>query len=76
MTTILFVAAYLQASKNAAILHKMHLRKKHADAEWDALWDGMFALQAMASKSVEHARDVGELLFCFDGTTVLQGGAA
>lgn len=71
-----FVISYFDSLKNADILRKLHERRKACSAEWDALWDGMYALQGRAHLMAEYARDSGQLLFCFEGTTVLQGGAA
>ncbi len=70
------VISYMKAIANAAILRALNERRKNCDATWEALWDGEHALLAKAKDMAEHARNCGQLLFCFPETTLLQGGAA
>ena len=69
---LIFVTTYIEAAKHAAQLRKMYeKRKSRYTPEWDALFTGWWEVHCKANKSLEHALGRGQLLFCFEGTTVL-----
>lgn len=66
----------IDAARSADALRRLYLRRKHASAEKEALWDGYAALDRKVRECIWAAIERNQLLFCFEGTTVLQGGAA
>ena len=70
------VEYFLANSRSAEALGKLRKSKEPSDPLWDALFDGELALKHKGDRLAELCKDAGQLLFCFEGTTVLQGGAA
>lgn len=85
-TRYIFVTCMLEAQRSAQVLldKRDQLMKPTArrpvrgnDTKLtDALWDGYTALESEARECAKKALEYGQILHCFEGTTVLQGGAA
>lgn len=78
---IIFVKRFLAVRNSAEILEKEALDRRHAKTQKtqalrEALWDGSHELRDEARRCLREAINRGQLLFAFDGTTVLEGGAA
>lgn len=54
----------------------MRGKTKQSLAFEDALQAAKWAMHDQITEYIHTARERGQLLFCFEGTTVLQGGAA
>ncbi|TXH90331.1 MAG: hypothetical protein E6Q78_05150 [Rhodoferax sp.] len=77
LTELTFVNSYLSHSKDAAVLEAMRKRRANPfTKECDALWSGMYELKKLADEKLILAVKSGQILFCFEGTTVFKGGAA
>lgn len=80
-TSYIFVSNFLEHQRNAEILRRESRTRMQAKTAatlafgW-ALWDGSYALEKEAARFLREVMERGQLLFAFDGTTVLQGGAA
>lgn len=56
---------------------KLLARQKWADSRLtNALYLGMYVIEDKVDQFAKNIRDFGQLPFAFEGTTVLQGGAA
>lgn len=71
-----------QASRDLIGIHRAKLLKQQAArysaakaALTDALWDGFYELEGDCVRLARLARDEGQLLFAWKGTTVLKGAA-
>jgi len=82
--SMVFVRGLLRAQrsiaeidKQRAALHRQQAKRFSATRERlsDALWDGQWALMQDAERCACEARERGQLLFCWAGTTV-RGGSA
>lgn len=83
-TRLIFVLCLLEAQQNAQTLlierakqqkpTKSHPQGRYESPLLDALWAGYNALRQEAARCAEEARLRGQLLYCFEGTTVLEGG--
>lgn len=76
--SLIHVLVAVESMQSGEVLLSMrHKRKKQNTPEHKALWDGYWELSREATKQVGFAKNYGQLLFCFPGTTALrQGGAA
>lgn len=75
--SLIHVLVAVESMESSNVLLAMrYKRKKHDTPEYKALWDGCWELGQQAAKQVAMAKDRGQLLFCFPGTTVLQQGGA
>ena len=73
----IYIILMLENAEHSETLGRMIYQPvHHAEGVFDALCAGRFALLYMAHHQAEIVRDYGQLLFAFDGSTVLQGGAA
>ena len=73
------VALMLAAARHSETLGSMFDRledEPRSPAELGALLAGRYAMKYESYDFARAVRDTGLLLFAFDGTTVLQGGAA
>mgnify|MGYP000120148433 CR=1 FL=1 len=70
----IWVQSFLEERRHADQLWKMTTGAKGSALA--AIVAGWGALKCESERSLRHAIARGQLLFCFDGTTVLQGGAA
>lgn len=85
-TSLTFVEVFLRETLAAQVLmdqiNKMHARKKPLSrgeaALENALWEGRNALRHAACQSVRRLMERGQLLYAWEGTTVVsqEGGAA
>lgn len=85
-TRLIFVLCLLEAQQNAQTLlierakqqkpTKSHPQGRYESPLLDALWAGYNALRLEADRCAKEARQRGQLLYCFEGTTVLEGCAA
>lgn len=75
--SLIHVEVALSTQRNAATLLKMWAKRKTAGNAVDqALWDGYWYTNTKANQEFRDATELGQLLFCFPDTTVMQGGAA
>lgn len=73
----IYVTLMLENAEHSETLGRMIAQPvHHADGVFDALCAGRFALRYVAHHQAEIVRDYGQLLFAFDGTTVLKNGGA
>ena len=73
----IYIILMLENAEHSETLGRMIYQPvHHAEGVFDALCAGRFALLYVAHHQAEIVRDYGQLLFAFDGSTVLQGGAA
>jgi hypothetical protein len=72
----IYVRLALEFQRDAAVLFKLYKRRADGGRDRRSLWNGHYLLDSEASRCVRAAIERGQLLFCFEGTTVLQGGAA
>jgi hypothetical protein len=73
----IFVRVFLERCKTVEVLRRMRTKRKNLwsdDAE--ALLDSIVMMENDAERLVKEALRAGQLLFCFEGTKVLEGGAA
>ncbi len=70
-----WLPAFDRECREAELLLRMFDRRK-ASPERDALWSGYWALQQTAKETAENIRKRGGLLFAWEGSTALTGGAA
>lgn len=84
-TKFIFVECLLKTQRARARLdaHRMDVVKKNARRGGrpdtlliDALWEGFCALSDQACAEAKAVLTRGQLLFAFEGATVLEGGAA
>ena len=79
-TRFIFLICFLDAARNADILNKHWLkllsRSTKASPFKDAVFEGYIALSQEADRCARKLTERGQLLFAFQGTTVLQGCAA
>ena len=71
----IWLPIFAKESAAAVRLHGMWLHHK-AGAERDALLEGYWALCKAARATAEHIRLRGGILFVWDGSAALNGGAA
>ena len=78
----IWVFSFLQSAISAEVVEAQYIAASRKtgfsghSAVANALWNAYVALRDDAAQYIKHARDDGELLFAFAGTTVLEGGAA
>lgn len=77
---LIYVRLLLEFQPHYELISKKWLamrgKTKQAHAYEDALAASKWALRDQITEFAKCARERGQLLFCFEGTTVLQGGAA
>ncbi len=83
--SLVYVTEFLERSHDAAVLkkewEKRYLKNRRTAASikdralTDALLSAAIELKQTAHKYVRLAREDGLLLFCFEGSKVLEGGA-
>lgn len=77
---LVFVELFLSTHKYYELIAKKWLsiraKSKAAREYEEALGWAKWALHDQARSYIREAREHGQLLFCFEGTTVLKGGAA
>lgn len=67
---------HAQVTAHAERLMAMWRLHAQGSPDADALWDGVCALKTEASEQAQALRDLGALLYAWDGSTALRGGAA
>lgn len=83
-TQFIFVASLLEVQQHADVLFAVYKERKSDKKPFeqfetvlfDAVFSGAYALLKEANHFAKTARDLGQLLYCFEGTTVLEGCAA
>lgn len=76
-SNLIFVRVFLDRCKTAEALRRMRNKRKNLWSEdAEALLDSIIMMENDAERCVKEARSRGHLLFCFEGTNVLEGGAA
>ena len=75
-TRHIFPILYLEALASLAVMHKLHVAgirraRYQKTAYTHAIWRACSALQDDASKHLKNAREDGMLLFCWDGSKVV-----
>jgi hypothetical protein len=74
---LIHVKLFLEAMRSADLLLALRNKRKNPNSkEADALWDGHWHCLQRANEMLKHAINQGQLLFAFQGTTVLNGGTA
>jgi hypothetical protein len=73
--SLIYVHIALQAAQDAEVLLQLRHKRKDNTPASQALWNGYWQLRQEVLRCVSIARDRGQILFAFSGTTVLQGGA-
>lgn len=70
--------AYVQLDAHRTSMVRRNAKRgcMHNTPLTDALWEALCALLAQAGMEAKAVRERGHLLFAWEGTTVLQGGAA
>lgn len=71
----IYVREFINLSNSAERLHRMFQRKSIKGADKDAVWDGYWEAALKAGACLHLAKERGELLFCFEGTTATQVAA-
>jgi hypothetical protein len=75
--SLIHVEVALETQKSAELLCKrLEKRKNPNDLESKALWDGHWYTKEKSHEQFESALAMGQILFCHQKTTLLQGGAA
>ena len=67
---------YAQACAHAERLLALWYLQPYGTPDADAVWSGHWALKNEADKYARELRASGALLYAWDGSAVLQGGAA
>lgn len=76
-SNLIFVRVFLDRCKTAEALRRMRNKRKNLWSEdAEALLESIIVMETDAERVIKEARIQGQLLFCFEGTTVLKGGAA
>lgn len=79
-TDLIYVYLFLKAQSHLDLINQKWVqlvRKTHRPTPYqDALAGAKWALTDRLEQQAVNAKNDGKLLFCFEGTTVLQGGAA
>lgn len=73
---LIFVNCALEAQSHADTPLKLYERRKTRGHEADALWGGYIATRTENVSCIQAALERGQLLYCFEGSTALQGRAA
>jgi hypothetical protein len=77
-TALIWPRLYLQNSRSADMLLKAYEKFRRSingnsrPTMRRALWDGHCALSFEAATALHHARQAGQLLFCWDGTQAVK----
>jgi hypothetical protein len=71
----IYVQEFINLSKSAERLHRMFQRKSIKGADQNAVFDGYWEVSRKASEHAGLAKEHGQLLMCFEGTTATQVAA-
>jgi len=74
---LIHVQVAMESLRSSEVLRTMRNKRKNKDTpEAEALWSGYWQLRNRSHEMIDYALRLGQLLFCFPETTVLQQGGA